>query len=129
MDEALRFIKVFKAYGPDRFQSFCFKDFWHILGNDVCRVVWEAFLVDHFDERLAETLTILIPKVDVPLRMAQFRLISLCNIVYKLITKVLVNRLHPFLTDLIESFQNNFIPGGGKIDNVIIAQEILHYMA
>ena len=41
-----------------------------------------------FDERLVETLIVLIPNVDVPLLMAQFRPISLCNIFYKLITKV-----------------------------------------
>ena len=71
---------------------------------------------------------VLIPKVEVPVRMSQFRPISLCNVVYKLITKVLVNRLRPFLMDLVGPLQNSFIPGRSTTDNVIIAQEILHHM-
>ena len=71
---------------------------------------------------------VLIPKVEIPIKMSQLRPISLCNVVYKLITKVLANRLRPFLMDLIGPLQNSFIPGRSTTDSVIIAQEILHHM-
>ena len=73
-----------------------------------------------FDPRLTETLINLIPKVDNPIRLGECRPISLCNIVYKLIIKVLVNRLRPFLGDMIDPLQSSFILGRGSAYNVII---------
>ncbi|XP_057755680.1 uncharacterized protein LOC130974857 [Arachis stenosperma] len=57
-----------------------------------------------------------------------FRPISLCNVVYKIITKVLTNRLRPFLPDIVSPLQGGFIPGRGAPDNIIVAQEILNFM-
>lgn len=54
-----------------------------------------------FDRALSDTLVVPIPKVDVPTTFKEFRPISLCNVTYKLMTKVLVNRLRPFLNDLV----------------------------
>ena len=48
--------------------------------------------------------------------------------VYKVITKVLVNHLRPYLNDLIGSLQISFIPGWSFADNVIVAQEVPHFM-
>lgn len=47
---------------------------------------------------------------------------------YKIITKVLVNHLRPFLDDMISPLQSSFIPGRGTSDNAILAQEVVHYM-
>lgn len=47
---------------------------------------------------------------------------------YKVLTKVLVLCLPPFLDDLIGPLQSSFIPGRGTADNSIIAQEVVHYM-
>jgi hypothetical protein len=47
---------------------------------------------------------------------------------YKLITKVLVKRLRPFLNSLIGPFQNSFVPGRETTNNALIAQEVLHFM-
>lgn len=60
--------------------------------------------------------------------MKEFRPISLCNVAYKIITKVLVQRLRPYLDYLVEPLQSSFIPGRGTKDNAILAQEIIHYM-
>ena len=70
----------------------------------------------------------LIPKTEGPTLFSQFHPISLCNVVYKLISKVLVNRLRPFVMELVGHLQNSFIPRCSTTDNVIIAQEILHHM-
>lgn len=117
-----------KAPGPDGFQALFFKEYWHIVGDDLWHTVRDAFLNGSFDPVLAHILVVLIPKVDVPTSFKEFRPISLCNVTYKLITKVLVNRLRPYLNDLVGLLQSSFIPGRGTMDNAIILQEIVHHM-
>lgn len=67
-----------------------------------------------------ETLLVLIAKVTKPETIGQFRLISLCNVSYKTITKVLVNRLKPIISDLVSPIQSNFIQGRLISDNVVL---------
>ncbi|XP_028055196.1 uncharacterized protein LOC114259389 [Camellia sinensis] len=73
-----------------------------------------------------ETLIVLIPKIDNPENIRQFRPISLCNVSYKIITKLIVGRIRPLLDNLICPNQSSFIPGRNTTDNIIITQEILH---
>ena len=58
--------------------------------------------------------------------MGNYKPISLCNIVYKTVTKVIVARLRPYLDKLISPLQAAFVPGRKGIDNAIIAQEVIH---
>ncbi|XP_057733751.1 uncharacterized protein LOC130948905 [Arachis stenosperma] len=118
----------FKAPGPDGFQALFFKEYWEIVGFDVWTMVRHAFSGLDMDPRMMETLVVLIPKVENPISMKDFRPISLCNVVYKVITKVLVNRLCPHLKEIIGPLQGGFIPGRGTPDNIIVAQEVLHFM-
>jgi len=67
-------------------------------------------------------------KVGCPQSFKEFRLISLRNTIYKLITKVLVNRLRPFLDQIVGPYQSSFLPGRGTSDNAIILQEVIHSM-
>ncbi|MCI32183.1 RNA-directed DNA polymerase (Reverse transcriptase), partial [Trifolium medium] len=103
-------MKPFKAPGSDGFQCIFFKQYWHIVGDDVFKLVKDAFTSGHFDPTISNTLIALIPKVDSPTTFRELRPISLCNIVYKLITKVLVNRLRPLLDSLIGPYQSSFLP-------------------
>jgi hypothetical protein len=73
-------------------------------------------------------LIALIPKVEPPKTYKDFRPISLCNTIYKLITKVLVNRLRPILDSIIGPYQSSFLTGRGTSDNAIVLQEIIHFM-
>ncbi|XP_020989778.1 uncharacterized protein LOC110276993 [Arachis duranensis] len=95
----------FKAPGPDGFQALFFKEYWEIVGFDVWTMVRHAFSGLDMDPRMMETLVVLNPKVENPVSMKDFRPISLCNVVYKVITKVLVNRLRPHLKEIIGSLQ------------------------
>ena len=73
-----------------------------------------------------DTLITLIPKIDNPLNLTQYRPISLCNVFYKIISKILVNRLKPILGQCVSQNQSAFVPGRQIIDNVLMAHEYIH---
>jgi hypothetical protein len=124
----LNSMKPLKAPGPDGFHCIFFKQYWHIVGDDIFNLVKSAFNRGYFDPTISNTLIALIPKVEPPKTYKDFRPISLCNTVYKIITKVLVNRLRPILDNIIGPYQSSFLPGRGTSDNAIVLQEIIHFM-
>nr|KYP43189.1 Transposon TX1 uncharacterized [Cajanus cajan] len=125
---AVMSMKSYKAPGPDGFQPFFFKQYWPIVGDELWRTVKDAFRFGFSEVSLLETQMVLIPKVDHPVSLKDFRPISLCNVAWKVISKVLVARLRPFLQDVIGPFQGSFIPGRGTRDHSIIAQEAFHFV-
>lgn len=102
--------------------------FWEDVGDDIWRFVRDSFTYGQFSAPVSDTLMVLILKYDNPTTFKDFRPISLCNVLYKIVTKVLVQRLRPFLGDLISPLQSSFIPGRGTKDNTILLQEIVFQM-
>ena len=99
------------------------------MGNSVVDVVKKVFEEKSVPEYLNRTIIALIPKIQSPETLNNYRPISLCNTVYKIITKIIVSRLRPFLDKLISPLQTAFVPGRKGIDNVIIVQEIIHTLS
>lgn len=126
--QALLSMKSYKAPRQDSFQPIFFKMFWDEAGDEVWSFVRDAFASGHFDPLVIETLIVLIPKGDNPSSFRAFRPISLCNVIYKLISKVLVAQLRPFLNDLVSPHQSSFIQGRGTVDNAVVLQEVIHAM-
>lgn len=81
-----------------------------------------------FPEGLNDAFIVLIPKVDALRKANQCRPIGLCNIVYKIVTKVIANRLKPIVPIIISPTQCSFVPKRQITDNIIIVQEMLHTM-
>jgi hypothetical protein len=79
-------------------------------------------------EGLNSTNIALIPKVNSPSTTTEFKPISLCNVLYKLVSKVLAYQLKKILANIISPMQSAFIPGRLITNNVLAAYETLHTM-
>ncbi|KAL0293592.1 UNVERIFIED_CONTAM: hypothetical protein Sradi_6927600 [Sesamum radiatum] len=123
--DALFDINEDSAPGPDGFSSSFFKATWAVIGEDVCRAIMEFFNHGRLLKQLNATLLTLIPKVQMPTKVGDFRPISCCNVIYKIITKIMVKRMQFVLEKLIDNCQNAFVPRRSISDNVLLAQELL----
>ncbi|XP_058192210.1 uncharacterized protein LOC131309618 [Rhododendron vialii] len=117
-----------KVPGPDGFVAAFYQENWDWLGTDVVQASLAFFESGFMLKELNQTLITLIPKVPNPQSVSDFRPISLCNVLYKVLTKVLVNRLRLGLGDLISQYQNGFVPTRMILDNVLIAHEMLEFI-
>lgn len=117
-----------KAPGSDGFPGIFYQKYWDVVGEDVFTAVNEFFQNGHILKEMNLTNVALIPKVSNPESMSQFRPISLCRFNYKIVSKVLANRLQPFINSLITEQQSAFIPGRQIHDNVIVAHEVFHFL-
>ena len=98
------------------------------MGNDVTSIVLNALNSGVVHESLNSTFISPIPKIKNPKKVSDFRPISLCNVIYKLISKVLVNRLKLVLPNIVSHSQSAFLLGRLIMDNVLVAFETLHYL-
>jgi hypothetical protein len=96
--------------------------------KDICNAILQFLNNGQFDEEINATNIALVPKKKNPSCVTDFRPISLCNVVYKLIAKVLANHLKRVLGEIISPNQSAFISGRLITDNVLIAFEALHTM-
>ncbi|KAA3472023.1 reverse transcriptase [Gossypium australe] len=117
-----------KAPGSDGYHALFFQSQWDTLGNDVCQWVKSVFEGRPIEPELNNTLIVLIPKKESPEDFSQFRPISLCSVLYKLVMKVIANRFKVVLPKLISQEQAGFIAGWNIFDNIILAQEVIHSM-
>lgn len=112
-----------KSPGPDGYSPGFFKKEWQSMKTSILKLVQEAFNRGVVPESLNKTYITLIPKTDAPDDLSGFRPISL----YKLIPKIIVNRMKPFLDTIVSPIQSSFIAGRQGINNVVIAKEIIHH--
>jgi hypothetical protein len=124
--DALFQIDTLKAPGPDASLPAFFQRNWDVVKQDITKAVKNFFEMGNMPEGVNEIAIILIPKKDAAELLKDFRPISLCNVIYKVISKCLVNRLRPLLQDMIAPTQSAFIPGRLITDNALLAFECLH---
>ncbi|CAN0899575.1 Transposon TX1 uncharacterized 149 kDa protein [Linum grandiflorum] len=117
-----------KAPRPDGLNPGFYQHFWPLVGDDIfgaaCRWLDEGVLPDE----IQETNIVLLPKVETPRGMKGLWPISLCSVLYRVVAKVLANRLRQVMPKLISIEQSTFVVGRSIIDNVMVAFEQIHSM-
>ncbi|OMO73078.1 reverse transcriptase [Corchorus capsularis] len=115
-----------KAPGPDGFLGIFFHQFWEQVKPQVVQAVQSFFESGHLLRDLNRTNIILIPKQQCPETLAHHRPIGLCNFIYKIISKILANRVKNILPEIISPTQSAFIHGRQIQDNIIVAHQAFH---
>ena len=107
---------------------FFFQNFWSIINKDLVSAIQGFFHHSVILKAINHTVISLISKVECPIEIKQYRHTSLCQVVYKALAKILVNRLKPFLSRCISKNQSAFVPGRQILDNVILSHELMHFL-
>ena len=128
VEAALKTMEPLSALGLDGMPLTFFQTYWSVVGDDVSFVVLNCLNNCSMPVEINHTFITFIPKVKSPKRISEFRPISLCNVIYKLVSKVLANRLQGLLPDIISENQSVFQAGRLISDNILMAYETLHYM-
>ena len=125
---ALESIGDLKALGADGMPSIFYKQFWQLLGERVKKEVLEVLNGGDMPQGWNDTIIVLIPKVKQPEKLKDLRPISLCNVLYKRVSKVLVDRPKKDLLDIISPLQSAFVLGHMITDNMLLAYELTHHI-
>ena len=128
VQEAIKQMVPLKAPSPNGMPYIFYQNYWELLGEDVTSFVLYFLNFASLPANLNHTFITLIPKVKNPKFVSEFRPISLCNVLYKIFSKVLANRLKKILPNIITENQSAFTKSQLILDNIFVAFESLHSM-
>ena len=128
VETTLKQIHLTKALGPNGMSVIFFQKYWDVIGTDVTSMVLNVLNCNMSIIEINKTNITLVPKTNSPSKMTEYRPISLSNVAYKLISKVLANRLKAILPHIITENQSAFLSKRLTMDNVLVAFELMHYL-
>lgn len=117
-----------KSPGPNGFNVLFYKSYWSTVGDAVSHEVQCFFSTGKLKPAFNHTFIALLPKINSAFKVEQFRPIALCNVVYKIITKIIAGRLRPLLELIVHPSQAAFVPKRSISDNIIINHELMFYL-
>jgi len=116
--EAFFSIPADKAPGPDGLTSAFFKATLHIVGKDICWAIKDFFRSGKLLQMVNATFLTLVPKVSCPRTVGDYRPIACCNMIYKVITKIITSRLQLVMDYLVDEVQGAFVKNRSIVDNI-----------
>lgn len=126
--EATFSMQADKCPRADGFNPGFYRNFWNMCGKEVYDAGCSWLAAGVFPPNLNSTNITLIPKGETQASMKDWRPIALCNVLYKVVAKVLANRLKPILDKCVSDNQSAFVPERSILDNAMAAIDIVHYM-
>ncbi|XP_019199805.1 PREDICTED: uncharacterized protein LOC109193404 [Ipomoea nil] len=117
-----------KAPGPDGMNPSFYQHFWDVVGGDVASFVINCLESGELPPDLNNTDIVLIPKKNNPELVTDLRPIALSNVVYRIIAKMMSNRMKPLMDGIISESQSAFIPDRLITDNILLAAEVGHFL-
>lgn len=114
-----------KAPGPDGFTLAFFKATWEVVGKEVMDAIKHFFKSGKLMTEVNATFISLIPKKIDAKGSNDYRPISLCNLLYKFITKIIANRLKKVVSSLVRFNQTAFIQGRSIVENILMCHEVV----
>ncbi|KAF7841397.1 putative non-LTR retroelement reverse transcriptase [Senna tora] len=124
IEQALFLMKPNKAPGPDGLPAMFFQKFWLVVKNDLIACIKSFFDRGFILKELNQTMITLIPKNQSPEQFKDFCPISLCNVIVKIILKVLVICMKAIMETIIAPNQNGFVKGRAISDSILLASEL-----
>lgn len=115
-----------RSPSPDGLPALFYQYYWNTVKHDVINMVLSFLHRGYLLKSFNDTYITLIPKINAP-TFKDFRPIGLCNVVYKIISKILVNRLQPIMQELITPFQNGFLKGRSIQDNIFFCLKAAYF--
>ncbi|XP_073300490.1 uncharacterized protein [Primulina huaijiensis] len=125
IEMALRGIDNDKSSGADGFGASFLKSAWNTIKSDVCAAVIEFFSSRRLLRQWKHSVIAFVPKKTVASSVHEYRPISCCTMFYKLISKILVDRLRGLLGDIVDEAQAAFLQGRSIVDNIHLAHELM----
>jgi hypothetical protein len=129
LEELLKVLKGFakdKSPGPDGWTVEFFLFFFDLVGPDLLAMVEDTRLRGEVCRPINSTFLALIPKQNRPITFSDYRPIALCNLCYKIVTKIIAKRIRPILSRSLSEEQLGFLKGRQILDAIGTAQECLH---
>lgn len=126
--EALFSMMSDKSPGRDGLNPGFYQYFWKDIGADLISHCIDCLNKASFLEGLNDTYIVLIPKKQTLKKTFDMRPIALCNVMYKIMAKAIVNRMKPLLGKVISDSQSAYVPNKLITNNILIASEVGHFL-
>lgn len=126
--EAVNSIHPTKDPRPNGYHARFYQVNWTTIGSSIIDIVLRCLNDGLPFHEINETFITLIPKLKSSESMVDYQPIGLCNVLYKILSKVLVNRIKPILKDLISETHSSFVSQRLITDNIIVASEVFHWL-